>query len=578
MNLQHKSGPLALSVASQWILGLTSFFLVAFGQPAWLPWNGLISSAIGFALFWRVLLAYPSAKQRFFLGSAWFCAVQLVQLSWFASHPYLYIYSLYLFLSISMGLQFGVIAIFIQLDLFINNKRWLSLVSFLAISSLWTIFEWIRLLPLSGFSFNPIGLSMAGNSYSMQAVSLGGIFFLSFWVIFANLLGLNAFIQKKISHTVIWLAVVALPYLYGFGHIAYHEQSKGVHPNLTAMLVQTGFSPEEIQEFHGEQAKLRHVMGEWKRILEATKKHHGKKIDLIVLPEFVVPYGTYNDVYPLIDIFKAFYEVFGIKGLSTLPALDYPFFSLQQTKTGLQVFVNNAYWAQALANFYAADILLGLEDAEDMPNRSREYYSAAIFIHPQQRDTENFFTAQRYSKRVLVPMGEYIPFEVCRQFAQRYGVFGSFTCGKEAIIMHSNGISFSPSICYEETFGDIISEGKRKGAELLVNLTSDVWYPNSKLPKQHLEHARVRTVENGVPLIRACNTGITAAIDSLGRDIAVLGEDHPEEVEWISDSLLVKVPIHHYPTLYSIFGDKLIIGLCFFILIASFLYKKKIGI
>lgn len=578
MSSPHTIDKFALSVGYQWILSLISFFFVAFGQPAWLPLNGFISSAIGFALFWRVLLAHSLSKNRFYLATAWFCSVQLVQLSWFISHPYAYIYLIYFFLSVMMGLQFGVIALFIRPDLFVK-KEWLqTIISFFVIASLWTIFEWIRLLPLSGFSWNPIGIAMASNIYSMQAASLAGIFALSFWVILANLFGLKAIVQKKFLAIVVWLIIVILPYLYGFLQISSHDSSKDLQTTLTAMLVQTGFSPEEVQGFPNEQSRLKLVVNEWKKILEATKKHQGKSLDLLVLPELVVPYGTYSDVYSLLDIFKAFYEVFGSQGLSTLPDLDYPFFSLQQTRIGPQILVNNAYWAQALANFFQADILLGLEDAEDMPHGAREYYSSAIFIHPQKKDKKDIFTAQRYSKRVLVPMGEYIPFEACRRLAQRYGVFGSFTCGKEAVVMHSNKIPFSPSICYEETFGDIIREGRQKGANLFINLTSDVWYPNSKLPKQHLEHARLRTVENGVPLLRACNTGITIAIDSLGRDLEVLGGEHPEKVEWISDSLLVKIPIDHYRTFYSYYGDKLIIYLSFFMIVASFLYKKKIGI
>ena len=93
---------------------------------------------------------------------------------------------------------------------------------------------------------------------------------------------------------------------------------------------------------------------------------------------------------------------------------------------------------------------------------------------------------------------------------------------------------------------------------LLVNLTSDVWYPNSRLPKQHFDHARLRTVENGIPLIRACNTGITGGIDSLGRIINVLGDNYSES-EWIADSIKITVPKYTYGTVYSKTGDLLII-------------------
>ncbi len=175
---------------------------------------------------------------------------------------------------------------------------------------------------------------------------------------------------------------------------------------------------------------------------------------------------------------------------------------------------------------------------------------------------------QRYEKRVLVPMGEYIPFTFCQQLAAQYGVMSSFTCGSSAKIMHAQGIPFSPSICYEETFGNLTREGRKKGAEMIVNITSDAWYPNSTLPLQHLEHARLRTVESGVPLIRACNNGITGGIDSFGRTLSLLGGSHPEEVEWTRAGLLVTVPLTTYWTLYSQLGDALIVGislLCVFL-------------
>lgn len=562
-----------LSIVNQWILSLVSFFLVAFGQPAWLPLNGLITSAIGFALFWRVLLAYSSTQHRFYLAALWFCAVQLVQLSWFISHPFWYIYAVYLFLAVLMGLQFGLIALFIRPSLFVKKGLVRTFASFLPIAALWTLFEWARLFFLSGSSWNPVGIAMSGNIYSLQAASIGGVFALSFWVILVNLLGLSAYVQKRLFPAAIWLCALALPYLYGFVHITIQDKAEG-HPSLTAMLVQTAFSPEEILEYSNRKNPLQHVVEEWKTILQATKKHRDQSVDLIVLPEFVVPYGTYSDVYPLLDIKKTFLEVLGTEGLTSLPDLEHPFFSLQHTSTGPQIFVNNAYWAQALANFFQSDILLGLEDVENTFHGPREYYSSAIFIHPQTPGINNSFYAERYAKRVLVPMGEYIPFEACKKLAQSYGVFGSFTCGKEAVVMSSKGIPFSPSICYEETYGDLMREGKQKGADLFINLTSDVWFPNSKLPKQHLEHARLRTVENGVPLIRACNTGITAAIDSFGRNIEVLGGEHPEKVEWVPDSLLVNVPIHSYNTLYSHFGDTLIVSISLFFLIAALVCRR----
>ena len=179
----------------------------------------------------------------------------------------------------------------------------------------------------------------------------------------------------------------------------------------------------------------------------------------------------------------------------------------------------------------------------------------------------------RYEKRVLLPMGEYIPFSFLKDLCARYGVKGSFTQGKEAKVEQTLAGLVAPSICYEETFGGVMREGKLKGAEMLVNLTNDAWYPHSTLSLQHLEHARLRTVEMGVPLVRACNTGITCAIDSFGQTVDIL-HDHGE-VEDVADSLYVEVPKYHYWTLYSLWGDHFILAVSMVGILFALPRKKR---
>ena len=89
-----------------------------------------------------------------------------------------------------------------------------------------------------------------------------------------------------------------------------------------------------------------------------------------------------------------------------------------------------------------------------------------------------------------------------------------------------------------------------QGATLLVNLTDDYWFPYSMLAIQHFEHARPRTIENGVPLIRSCNFGISGAIDSLGRTISA-----KEATNETPSAFITKVSTYHYPTIYAAFGD-----------------------
>lgn len=526
------------------LLFITSLLIVGFGQPAWSSVCAILAALFGYALFFRILLGIPEARTRFWLGTLWFAAVQLIQLSWMLSHPFLYIYPLFFFLALAMGLQFGILSIFIQPDKL--TFRWL-----LGLSGLWTILEWMRLYFLSGFSFNPIGLSLSATIYSLQFATLWGMYGLSFWVMFVNLLALKLSFNRKLLPA--WVLAAVLPYFFGAVQFHLHEQRMlDSHDEYKAVLVQTSFPVEETLNLKSQKEMIAYILDEWRHILKITKKQLGKQFDVMVLPESVVPYGTYSYIYPSFVVANAFKSILGPETLALLPPLQEPLAKEVKSGTSSVWMVNHAYWAQALANVFQCEVIAGLQDAEDIDGK-REYYSAAIHFKPYE------FEPFRYEKRVLVPMGEYIPFSFLAKIAEEYGIQGSFTPGKEAKVVQGKK-ALGLSICYEETYGHLMRENKQKGADILVNLTSDIWYPNSRLIHQHFDHARLRTVENGIPLLRACNTGITAGVDSLGRIVDELGKGNPN-VEAVSDSLLVSIPAYQYQTPYSRVGDGLIIGL-----------------
>ena len=104
-----------------------------------------------------------------------------------------------------------------------------------------------------------------------------------------------------------------------------------------------------------------------------------------------------------------------------------------------------------------------------------------------------------------------------------------------------------PLICYEAIFPGDITEGEERPG-WIVNVTNDGWFGISTGPFQHLQQARLRAVEEGLPIVRAANTGISAVIDPVGRVVASLGLGS----EGVLDSGL---PVAGPPTFYSRYGD-----------------------
>jgi apolipoprotein N-acyltransferase len=156
-----------------------------------------------------------------------------------------------------------------------------------------------------------------------------------------------------------------------------------------------------------------------------------------------------------------------------------------------------------------------------------------------------------YDKLHLVPFGEYLPFQDWLErlgFVQLTKVQGGFIPGTRRRPMEvPDAPRVLPLICYEAIFpGDVATRDDRPG--WIVNLTNDGWFGISTGPYQHLQQARLRAIEQGLPVVRAANTGISAVIDPVGRVVARLGLG----VEGVLDSGL---PSAIAPTIYARTGD-----------------------
>ena len=536
--------------AEVFLQGLIAFLIVAFGQPSFAPWLGPIAAACGYALFWRAVRIYPFRRQRFWRAGLWYASVCFVQLSWMSAIEYQGIYILFIWfgLSLWLGAQFGLLSILIPYN------RSLSFPRILSIASIWTLIEWMRFHCLCGFSWNLSGMALS-NPYSLQLAAVFGILGLSFWVILANLLALRAFLKKGIPRYLIWGGVVCLPYLFGLIHLTYHQMQKEKIKDrapYTCLLVQTGLLPCEKAPLQGKVKKFISPYDQWARILYLVKEDKDKHPDLIVLPEAAVPFLSETAIYNQRIVKEIFYAVFG-----SLPEEIFP--SAESTESK----VTNAYWVQTLANLFKSEVVNGLDHQESTGSS----FNSAFHIKPFCK------TLERYDKRVLMPLAEYLPLACLTPLVKAYGLTDFFTHGKEAKIFEGK-IPLSTSICYEETFPEKVREGRLRGGKMLINITNDGWYPFSRLPSQHYEHARLRAIENGAPLLRACNTGVSAGIDSLGKTVAKL--DQGKEKTLRAGALFIEMDPYEYFTLFTLWGNKGIIGISLAFFGLFVLLKKRL--
>ena len=189
------------------------------------------------------------------------------------------------------------------------------------------------------------------------------------------------------------------------------------------------------------------------------------------------------------------------------------------------------------------------------------YYNSMVVL---DRDGQ---VAQHYDKQKLVPLGEYMPFpEFFRslgirglaEWADRGYVAGS---GPRRLVLGDLGLA-QPLICYEAIFPELARQDAER-PDLLLQITNDAWFGTRAGPYQHFAQARMRAIEQGLPIIRAANTGISAVIDPLGRIIEIM----PLGATGFVDA---KLPAPLPTTLYARIGDGPAITLIIILLLTVF--------
>ena len=197
---------------------------------------------------------------------------------------------------------------------------------------------------------------------------------------------------------------------------------------------------------------------------------------------------------------------------------------------------------------------------DDVPNPHLIYNSAFLFGPKGIMAT--------YRKRHLVPFGEFIPLESKLRFLKRLAPAG-FSCepGDAAAVctIHTPRGEFmiGPLICFEDAFPSLARDSVRNGADVLALLANDAWFAGSAEGEQHLAQAVLRCVENGRPMMRATNRGVSALIDGHGRIVRRIGGDGSGAGFAVGDLAVVS-----RRTIYTRFGDWLLGIPCAILLIA----------
>ena len=171
----------------------------------------------------------------------------------------------------------------------------------------------------------------------------------------------------------------------------------------------------------------------------------------------------------------------------------------------------------ALARFARADLLVGGYSTPDDPFRSGSYNSLFLYNADGER-------AGVYRKVQLVPFGEFVPMRKRLPFLANYGVRpDDVLAARKRTLLDTRLGKLGVGICFESIFPEIARRETLDGARVLCVVTNDAWFEHTQAAREHLMMARLRAIENRRFVLRAAETGVSAAIDPCGRTRSQLG-------------------------------------------------------
>jgi len=382
----------------------------------------------------------------------------------------------------------------------------------LVVPLLWVGLEALRSTLCTGFPWNHLGVSQYRNAAVIQIAEWGGVYAVSAVVMVMNVaLALTALRivsvyrenRRRRVHVelMMGLLVCALSWMHGMRAVQRIKQQRASWTTVKVSAIQPNI--EQTRKWTPDMGEQTH-----ERLRMLTEMAvRGSRPDLVVWPETAVP-G----------------------------------FARSADDSGLLV--------RELSRG-GVPLLVGTMDYELRAGREYWFNSSVLF-------DSGGVSSQIYSKRHLVPFGEYVPFENIVPVLNRLAPLGfSCTPGTTSTVFRLQvpAATFSALICFEDTVPWLSRRSVRNGAGFLVVQTNDAWFDNTSGPVQHLAQCVFRCIENRVEIVRVANTGVTCFIDSTGV-VEYIGKDDPACGVPASKTSAVRVRPEATPlTFYSRYGD-----------------------
>jgi apolipoprotein N-acyltransferase len=335
----------------------------------------------------------------------------------------------------------------------------------------WVALEMVVARLFSGFPWNLLGASQYQITPLLQIASFTGIYGVSFLVVWLSLSFFSAalMLMRRPASRSIWvteiflpMAVLAVVFKFGF-----HQLTHAPPPARTLRV--TCVQPSIPQTLIWDESKDDE---RFRELIQLSEQALTNQTDLLLWPEAAIP--------KLLQYDQATFDA--VTGLAR----------------------NHHVW-----------LIVGADDMALGPDgKPHEFYNSSFLISPEGK------LVSGYKKRNLVIFGEYIPLVRWLPFMKWFTpIPGGFTPGQRAVFFELGDLKVktSPLICFEDMFPQLARDCTEEDTDFLVNMTNDGWFGESAEPWQHAATAVFRAVENGRPLLRCTNTGLTCWIDAQGR-------------------------------------------------------------